>query len=689
MTLPHWAAGAAHILRNEMVRWAALLAGVTFLLAAFFVVLVAQPTIAVADGTVYNTLARRIAEDLQYGPYGYPYPLYPMFLAAIYWLGGDLHAVYLVQGALLGLVAGLSYWLARQVAGHRSGILAALLVMLDASLLGNVGLLITENLQTLLLLLALIGSLYAIGQEKARFHGAAGILWGLLTLVKPTTILWPLVLLPVYALVGWRRGWLLSWAIFMLAFALTVSPWLLRNQLGADNTTLGQPFPALLHHVFDEGYAKYDSTIVRRELATHLANAEAQGIDPGSIQFELQTLRLLWERIERSPTAYLRFVWGEFSYFWTEPSATWPDAVYDGNARFPQGYREVPGFSDYARLRTALVVMGVLALLLLLRRRPQVAVFVSAFLLYFSLFYTMTVVDSRFSSPIIPLVLVGAATFPALAMAEVKEKLVGSRLLINVLLAAVAVALVTVAAVYFYLQRPNFMLGGSFETERAEEEWTFVEEVGEPRAPLVVQPNRARDGFRSAILQIGSDERGKDTRMRQDVPVWFAGRYRLTFSYLFVEEALGSSQLYVEVLEWDTFEEGWKRVRKEFQPVVTNTWMEQEYEFEVGGSAHTVSIVFGMWDKPGSVLIDNVRLELAASVGEVIERPYLLLHPKDVNASNYLPLEKWVNTQPEANRAFLLSNPGVAKANGWKGDEGTLERAARFVGAGCWSFGWS
>ena len=68
-------------------------------------------------------------------------------------------------------------------------------------------------------------------------------------------------------------------------------------------------------------------------------------------------------------------------------------------------------------------------------------------------------------------------------------------------------------------------------------------------------------------------------------PVWFDTKYRLKFSYLFTEEELGNARLYVEVIEWDIFKEGWKRVRKEFQPIVSNTWMQQEYEFEVSGTA--------------------------------------------------------------------------------------------------------
>ena len=150
-------------------------------------------------------------------------------------------------------VVGLSYLMARQVAGHVAGIFAALLVMLDASLVGNAGLIVIENLQTILLMLAMVLSLYAIEQEKVRFHGAAGVLWGLATLVKPTTLLWPIVSIPVYLLLEWKRGWLMRSVFLILAFALTLSPWFVRNQFNAEVAAVGVAYSPLLRHVLDEG----------------------------------------------------------------------------------------------------------------------------------------------------------------------------------------------------------------------------------------------------------------------------------------------------------------------------------------------------------------------------------------------------------------------------------------------------
>ena len=680
MTIPSWAATGIHTLRSERWKWAFYLAGGAFLVATLFVLLVAQPTILVIDGLAYHRIALRLVEEHQFGPFGYPYPLYPIFLAVIYVLGGDYHTVFLVQGLMFASVVGLSYWMARQVAGHVAGVFAALLVMLDASLVGNAGLIVVENLQTILLMLAIGLTLYAIEQEKVRFHGAAGVFWGLVTLVKPATLLWPVVSIPVYLLLAWRRGWVMRSVFLMLAFALTLSPWVVRNQLNAEVSAVGPDYSPLLLHVLDEGESKHTLANMRPKLDAVFAEAEERGIERGSLQFELNTLRLLRDRITRSPSAYVAYLWDNFSRFWLEPPAVWPYAVYDGE--FTHGYRDAPGYGDHAKLHAVFVVMGLLSLVLFFRQRPRAAFYITVFLLYFAMFYTMTHFIPRYSVPVLPLVLVGAASFPALVMELIKEKLVNYRVLSNVLLAAITVTLVAGVSAYFLLQRPNYVQEGSFETESAEEEWAFEEEIGEPRVPLVVDPYRARDGFRAAVLEIGLDERGGDTRFLQDVPVWFDGKYRLSFTYLFLDGGNRHARFYVEILEWDIFDEGGKRVRKELQPVVTNTWIEQEYEFEVSASTRSVTIIFGLWLEPGIVLVDNVRLELAASVSDAIGRPYILQDPSEFNTSTYLPLEKWVDTQPEANRTFLLANAGVAQANGWRGNARTLVGVAWAVGIG-------
>ncbi len=672
--------------RDESIRWAATIAGAAFLFAALFVTLVAQPTINVVDGGNYHAIGYTLAKDYQYKRVTYPYPLYPIFLAVIYALGGGFHSVFLVQGALFGVTAGVGYWLARKIAGHVAGLFAALLIVFDATLLGNVGLIATENLQAPLLLVAVLISFYAIKRVRARYHLGAGALWGLLTLAKPVTLLWPPLLLPVYLIVRGRSGWRL-WLVLVLAFAVTLSPWLVRNQLSSAATEteqfylpFAQGYPTLLIHVVDEGEARHNMNHLKPKLQVVADEAAAQGIRRDSLQFNLYTVRLLWERILRSPAAYLGHVWDNFSYFWLEPPVVWTDSVYNHLRNFPGGYRTVPGFTDHARLHAILALMGMLSLALLYRQWPICALVVTVFALYYALFHTMYIVLPRFSAPIMPLVLIGAAAFPALLSAIVREKLVKYRILSNVLLATIAVALVAGMALHFSLKGPNYIQEGSFESSRADEVWLFEKEVGEADSPLVLNRFRARNGFRTVVLELEPTERGSETRLIQDVPVWFDATYRLSFSFLYTEAPKENTPLYVAIREWDMFAEGSKSLAGGTQPIVTNTWLEQEYEFRTGPTTRSISVIFGLLHEPSTVLIDNVKLELVAPVGEVVGRHYLLAEAREVNTTDYLPLGNWMNSQPEEKRQSLLRNTELARASGWRGDEKGLKLVVYGVG---------
>ena len=133
---------------------------------------------------------------------------------------------------------------------------------------------------------------------------------------------------------------------------------------------LHKAIPTLLIHVVDEGEARHDMSQLRPKLEGIAAEAAAQGIERDSFEFDLYTLRLLWQRVAGSPKAYARHLWSNFSYFWIEPPVVWPDSVYNGHWRFPNGYRHAPGFADHARLHSILVVMGLVSLLLLYWQSP-------------------------------------------------------------------------------------------------------------------------------------------------------------------------------------------------------------------------------------------------------------------------------------------------------------------------------
>ena len=120
----------------------------------------------------------------------------------------------------------------------------------------------------------------------------------------------------------------------------------------------------------------------------------------------------------------------------------------------------------------------------------------------------------------------------------------------------------------------------------------FVEsQQRNPEPRWCVDPYRARDGFQSAA-HIGPMSVALETRLIQSVrscgsiPIIAKVLVSRRLNYL-----RGRPRLYV-VLEWDAFKEGWKSVIVETLPVVANTWMEKEYEYQVRGPQHAHFGVF-------------------------------------------------------------------------------------------------
>jgi len=196
----------------------------------------------VSDMRTYHLLARNL---LLHGYFGleseafsfraYRPPLYPFSLALIYAAAGvRLPAVRLTQ-ALLGA---LSVWflilLARRMAGESAALLAGLLAALDLSLIHLSGVFLSENLYIPLSLLLLLFLIRGFEEGKAGYCLLGGLCGGLAALCRPALLpfLFLSAILPGASVRG-RKAKILSgmkgWALMILAAALVVAPWTVRN----------------------------------------------------------------------------------------------------------------------------------------------------------------------------------------------------------------------------------------------------------------------------------------------------------------------------------------------------------------------------------------------------------------------------------------------------------------------------
>ena len=170
-------------------------------------------------------------------------PLYPLFLAAVFGVGGHSPWLAMLIQLLLGsLTPVVLYLLARELAlPPMAGLAAGLIVALDPVSAMNANRMLTETIFTLLLVTGLwLLARYWRTLDWRAVLGSAVVL-ALAALMRPISQFLPIVLLPLFAVVWRKAGWrsaLGGGAVFIaLSLALTYS-WAYRNYQVAGVFTL-------------------------------------------------------------------------------------------------------------------------------------------------------------------------------------------------------------------------------------------------------------------------------------------------------------------------------------------------------------------------------------------------------------------------------------------------------------------
>jgi 4-amino-4-deoxy-L-arabinose transferase-like glycosyltransferase len=195
--------------------------------------------ISIWDEQDYNTLATNL---VQYGEYTFTPgetassmrpPLYPALVAGVYTLFGieNFAAVRLLQ-AILGLATVLVvYWLGRCVVAPRTATWLAAMYCFYPSLLIYNDLLLTETLFTLLLTTSILQIVMAIQRNSLGALMLGSVILGLAALTRSVVWLAPPFLAILIALV-WTGNWqgrVAAMVTVIGAFAVTIAPWAIRN----------------------------------------------------------------------------------------------------------------------------------------------------------------------------------------------------------------------------------------------------------------------------------------------------------------------------------------------------------------------------------------------------------------------------------------------------------------------------
>jgi 4-amino-4-deoxy-L-arabinose transferase-like glycosyltransferase len=164
-------------------------------------------------------------------PSAYTQPLYGFFLVPLYWIFGRHWVVVgLAQTAVALGVALLVYEIGRRVVSARAGVIAALIATLNPYLVWHDVHVNREIIDQLVGAAFVLATLIAVDRRSWLWAAAAGLLAGLGILGNSRLVFVP-VILAVFLLVRLgRRAWA-SAAILLVASAVAVAPWLIRNRV--------------------------------------------------------------------------------------------------------------------------------------------------------------------------------------------------------------------------------------------------------------------------------------------------------------------------------------------------------------------------------------------------------------------------------------------------------------------------
>jgi 4-amino-4-deoxy-L-arabinose transferase-like glycosyltransferase len=326
-------------------------------------------------------------------------PGYPVFLAACHSMGLQRpQGIYLVQAVADSAMCVLLALLGRRLCGDTAGIVAGCIAAIYPFFVYFTGLLLAETLFTLglvALMLFLFKCADALEKSASRtllVSAVAGVLLGLLVLLRSSLLLFPLFLLPIWlARRGHRLRAMAAWGTMIVVMALVMLPWIVRNY-----GIFGRFIPATLQvgeslYEANSPYADGGPAMDRIDWVK-----ERGGRPMGEYENNQFFKNAALQYIREHPGRFCALAAEKFARFWNP----------------------LPNYGPYRRPLGMAVSMGAFAPIILLacvgilRRKWEAA---SLLLLlspvaYFTLLHMVFAGSVRYRTPVMPLVILLAAS---------------------------------------------------------------------------------------------------------------------------------------------------------------------------------------------------------------------------------------------------------------------------------------
>lgn len=358
------------------------------------------------DEPDYDNMARQVVQG-----YGFTWPgrvpLYPLWLASIYKMGGSYNSVAYAQAVLGVVLIALTYRLGRKIFSPAAGLIASTFMTFSYIPVYTSVRLLSENLYfpVILIVMLLLWEAWHHPGDKRFFW--AGAVVGISNLIRPSLFFLPIFLLLILLCQGERRRGLRYGLIFLGASLLVVAPWITHNffryraiiPLQTSNAILWQGSPEYYHLVRDEGY-----TYVR-VWSEVIYGPDWRNHDPNSIEGDRYWTARAIDSIISEPFTYLRYAAEKLVTFWIgDVNADWGNTyIFNYEALRQLGFPE--NEAQQYMIALTLPIVALIAIMILYKRwRVLLPVYI--LLAYFTLLHAATHAEARLSAPLQPLLVV-------------------------------------------------------------------------------------------------------------------------------------------------------------------------------------------------------------------------------------------------------------------------------------------
>jgi asparagine N-glycosylation enzyme membrane subunit Stt3 len=349
-------------------------------------------------------------------------PGLPLLVAAIYELTGGVHEqlARLVLATVGALSVLFTFLTGRRLSGPLAGLIGAAAIAVYPALLEYQGMLMGEPLAATLLAGAVLATLWAAEAPRPRVRWLMpGVLFGALALVRPEYLgVVFLVSLVVLAKGSWRQSWIAA-ATLLLGAVVVIAPWTVRNAVGLDrfvpvSTGGGQVLFAGTYLPSGGDPEKVGAEVVERhpglfgphalerlrmeQILARLAEQRYPGAETDEALARMGREQL-WDDLSEEPLEYAGFVARKVARIWSH------------------GPRDVMREPGWELLHWALVALGLVGLIVLVRRRRWEALLLAAIFVAVTAISALLVASPRRVLVTMPL----AATLAGVGIVAVYE----------------------------------------------------------------------------------------------------------------------------------------------------------------------------------------------------------------------------------------------------------------------------